>query len=84
MSGGKFQWPDNYDPHASMKLAMLEVAQKMEKCNGSFEVSRYMAMVADVEMWTRIAQVHATNALTMATEAQLAVKAPKTCRCIRD
>lgn len=66
----KSEWPADYDATLSMQNAMCEAGDALQKCNGSFPVERYMAMMADVEIWVRIAQVHATNALTLATGAQ--------------
>ena len=59
-------WPVDYNAELSMRQAMMKADEHMEHTNGTMGVDVFMARVANVDMWVRIAQVHATNMLTEA------------------
>lgn len=61
-------WPVDYNAELSMRQAMLEAARCVDRCNGTMDSREMMARFANVDMWTRIAQVHATNMLTEAVK----------------
>lgn len=74
-----------YDAKASVALCMQEAANSMRAYNGkTMPTVDVAAHIENTKMWVASAQVHATALLALATEAQLALKQPKTCRCIRD
>ena len=49
-----------------MQKAMVEAGTRLELINGAMPADEAMARFANVEIWVRVAQVHATN---MQTEA---------------
>ena len=63
------EWPADYDPKLSMEKAMLEVSRCIVLCNGTMSSDRMMVLLTNVDVWTRIAQVHATNMQTEALRA---------------
>lgn len=70
----------------STAICMAKVQELAESTAGLTLVSDLTIVVAAMQAWATIAQVHATAALVEATEAAAAVAAlpKKTCRCIRD
>lgn len=72
----------SYDAKASVANAMGEVEKlwRDSLCGKSMPVTEAEGYFRQVDMWLRIAQVHATAALVYATEAAAAPK--KTCRCL--
>lgn len=63
------EWPADYNPELSMQEAMLQASRCLDLCNGMMVSDAMMVRLANVDMWTRIAQVHATNMQTEALRA---------------
>lgn len=72
----------SYDPKLSVAGAMGEVEKLWQEnlCGKSMTVAESEGYFSQIDMWLRVAQVHATAALVYATEAAAAPK--KTCRCL--
>lgn len=73
-------WEPDYDPMGSMKACLNEAASAFEKItNKTTSSTEVEVFVGVARMWISSAQVHATNANTMALQTNSAPK--KTCRC---
>lgn len=74
-----------YDAKASTAICMDKVQEILDTALASANGKPVQQVAADIQaaqLWTALAQVHATALLALATEELAAPK--KTCRCIRD
>jgi hypothetical protein len=58
------EWPADYNPKLSMENCMLQASRHIALCNGTMAVDLMAVRLANVDVWTRLAQVHATNMQT--------------------
>lgn len=68
MTSPGFDWSE-YDADKSMQMAMDQASKVLLTFRGDMPTEKAAVHIAHVDMWVRIAQVHATNALADAYKA---------------